>query len=105
MKITTLLASIILATSGLTVTGCANYGHERSARAVASDSAITTKVKTALLAEKDINSFDIKVSTFKGTVQLSGFVNSQWQIDKAMQVTRTVDGVVSIKNDLTHKAI
>ena len=105
MKITTLLASVIFATSSLVITGCANYGHERGAGAVVSDSAITTKVKTALLAEKDINSFDIKVSTFKGNVQLSGFVNSQWQIDKAMQVTAAVDGVLSVKNDLTHKAI
>ncbi|WP_068858670.1 BON domain-containing protein [Perlucidibaca aquatica] len=105
MKITTLFASIMLATSGLVITGCSHHGHERSAGAVMSDSAITTKVKTALLAEKDINSMDIKVNTFKGNVQLSGFVDSQWQIDKAMQVTRAVHGVTSVKNDLTHKAI
>jgi len=105
MKITTLFASIMLASSGLVITGCTHYGHERSASSVMSDSAITTKVKTALLAEKDLNSMDIKVVTFKGNVQLSGFVDSQWQIDKAMQVTRTINGVVSVKNDLTHKAI
>lgn len=105
MKITTLIASIILATSGLVITGCTHYGHERTAGAVMSDSAITTKVKTALLAEKDINSMDIKVSTFKGNVQLSGFVDSQWQINKAMQVASAVSGVTSVKNDLTHKAI
>lgn len=103
MKITNLFASIIIATSGLVVTGCSHYGHERSAGSIVSDSAITTKVKTALLAEKNINSMDITVITFKGNVQLSGFVDSQWQIDKAMQVVSAVSGVVAVKNDLTHK--
>lgn len=104
MKISTLLTAVLLSTGALVATGCASYGHDRTASAVVSDSAITTKVKAALLAEKDINSFDINVNTFNGAVQLSGFVNSQWQIDKAMQVAAAVNGVTSVKNDLAHKA-
>ncbi|MCY1377067.1 Osmotically-inducible protein Y [compost metagenome] len=53
--------------------------------------------------EKDVNSFDIKVNTFNGTVQLTGFVDSQWQIDKAVQVAASVNGVRSVTNDLVHK--
>ncbi|MCY1383722.1 Osmotically-inducible protein Y [compost metagenome] len=53
--------------------------------------------------ENDVNSFDIKVKTFNGTVQLTGFVDSQWQIDKAVQVAAAVDGVRQVKNDLVHK--
>ena len=67
------------------------------------DSAITTKVKSALLAEKDVNSFDIKVKTFEGTVQLSGFVDSQWQIDKAVEIATNINGVQRVQNDLVHK--
>jgi osmotically-inducible protein OsmY len=67
------------------------------------DSVITTKVK-ALLAEDDfLKSFQISVETFKGTVQLSGFVNSQKAVDRADEITRSVKGVQSIKNNLIVK--
>ena len=67
------------------------------------DSVITTKVK-ALLAEDDfLKSFKISVETYKGTVQLSGFVNSQQAVDKAGQIVRGVKGVRSVRNDLIVK--
>ena len=67
------------------------------------DSVITTKVK-ALLAEDDfLKSFKISVETYKGTVQLSGFVNSQQAVDKAGQIARGVKGVRSVKNNLIVK--
>lgn len=103
MNIKPLLTAVLLSTSGLMMVGCAATGHERSTGAVIDDAAITTKVKAALLAEKDVNSFEIKAETFNGIVQLSGFVDSQWQIDKAVQVTSAVEGVKSVKNDLIHK--
>jgi hyperosmotically inducible protein len=68
-----------------------------------SDATITTKVKSALLAEEDVNSFDISVETFNGTVQLAGFVDSEWQIEKAEEVAQSVEGVTRVKNDLRHK--
>lgn len=106
MNMRTLATAALLSCGALFVTGCAHHaGHERTGGEVIDDSAITTKVKSALLAEKDVNSFDIKVKTFEGTVQLSGFVDSQWQIDKAVQVTAAVSGVQNVKNDLIHKPV
>ena len=103
MNLKTLLTAALISTSALFAAGCASEGHERSTGAVIDDSAITAKVKSELLAAKDVNSFDIKVRTFNGTVQLSGFVDSQWQIDKAVQIAASVDGVKHVTNDLIHK--
>ena len=67
------------------------------------DSVITTKVKSLLAADDFLKSFQIGVETYKGTVQLSGFVNSQNAVDKAVQITRSVKGVKSVKNNLIVK--
>lgn len=67
------------------------------------DGIITTKVKAALLAEEGVNSTDITVETNEGVVQLSGFVDDQGQIDKAAEVTRKVEGVKDVKNELAVK--
>lgn len=69
----------------------------------ASDSAVTAKVKTALLAEKNLKSLDVNVETKNGVVQLSGFVVSSAQIDQAVDVTKRVKGVKDVKNDLRLK--
>jgi len=106
MKLKTLITAALLASSSLTLAGCANFGsdgHARSTGEVVDDAVLTTKVKSALLAEKDVNSFDIRVETFNGTVQLAGFVDSQWQIDKAVQIASAIGGVQRVKNDLVHK--
>ena len=67
------------------------------------DSVVTTRVKSALLADPDVKSFDFKVETRKGEVQLSGFVDNQAQIDRATAVTRAVAGVKNIDNKLSLK--
>lgn len=103
MNMKTFSTAVLLASSALFITGCASTGHERTAGEVIDDGAITAKVKSALLAEKDVNSFDIRVETFHGTVQLAGFVDSQWQIDKAVQVASAVSGVQHVTNNLIHK--
>ena len=103
MNLKTLLSAALISTGALVAVGCAHHGHDRTAGQRVDDAAITTKVKSALLAEKDVNSFDIKAETFNGTVQLSGFVDSQWQIDKAVQVAAAVNGVQHVRNDLVHK--
>jgi len=103
MNFKTIVTAALVASGALVFAGCAHDGHERTAGAVIDDTTITTKVKSALLAEKDVNSFDIKVKTFQGTVQLTGFVDSQWQIDKAVQVATAVSGVQHVTNDLIHK--
>ena len=68
------------------------------------DSTITTKVKSALLANEDVKSFDIKVETRKGEVQLSGFVDNQAQMDRAIAVARGVEGVKNVDNKMNLKA-
>ncbi|WON73391.1 BON domain-containing protein [Nitrosospira sp. Is2] len=67
------------------------------------DSTITTKVKSALLADADVKGLDIKVETNKGEVQLSGFVDSQAQIDRAISIARGVEGVKNVDNKMTLK--
>ncbi|MEO8145731.1 MAG: BON domain-containing protein [Betaproteobacteria bacterium] len=67
------------------------------------DTVVTTKVKSALLADADIKSFDLKVETRKGTVQLSGFVDNQTQIERALTTTRGVEGVKNVENNITIK--
>ncbi len=67
------------------------------------DSVITSSVKSALLADADIKSFDFKVETRKGEVLLSGFVDNQAQLDRATAVTRAVSGVKGIQNNVVLK--
>ena len=67
------------------------------------DTVITTKVKAAILGEDSLKSAEINVETFKGVVQLSGFVNSQADINKAVQVARSIKGVQSVKNSMRLK--
>ncbi|HET9405126.1 MAG TPA: BON domain-containing protein [Burkholderiales bacterium] len=67
------------------------------------DSVVTGRVKSALLADADVRSADFQVETRKGLVQLSGFVDNQAQIDRAMAVTRTVAGVKDIENNASVK--
>jgi hyperosmotically inducible protein len=67
------------------------------------DSYITTKVKSLLAEDSFLKSFEISVKTFKGDVQLSGTVDSQKAVDKAGEITRSVKGVKSVKNDLIVK--
>jgi hyperosmotically inducible protein len=67
------------------------------------DGIITTEVKTALLADAYVKSLDIAVKTRKGEVQLSGFVNNQSQIDRAIEVTRGIKGVRSVGNEMSIK--
>ena len=82
---------------------CAATRTQESTGEYVDDSVITTKVKSLLAADDFLKSFQIGVETFKGVVQLSGFVNTQKAVDKAIEITRSVKGVTSIKNDLVVK--
>jgi len=86
-----------------TFVGCAATRTQESTGGYIDDSVITTKVKSLLAKDDFLKSFQISVETFKGTVQLSGFVNSQRAIDKAAEITRSVEGVKSLKNNLIVK--
>jgi hyperosmotically inducible periplasmic protein len=67
------------------------------------DATVTGRVKTALLADPNIKSLDISVLTYKGEVQLTGFVSSQSQIDQAARIARSTEGASSVKNELRVK--
>lgn len=82
---------------------CASTRTQESTGGYVDDSVITTKVKTLLAEDDFLKSFQISVETFKGTVQLSGFVNSQKAVDKAGEIARSVKGVESVKNNLIVK--
>lgn len=92
----------------LVLAGCGKSQPDAPARTTVGmevdDTVVTTKVKSALLADPDVKSFDLKVETRKGAVQLSGFVDSQAQIERAATVTRGVAGVSSVENNLGLKA-
>jgi osmotically-inducible protein OsmY len=86
-----------------TFAACASTRTQESTGEYVDDSVITTKVKSLLAADDFLKSFQISVETYKGVVQLSGFVNSQQAVDKASQIARGVKGVTSVKNDLIVK--
>jgi len=80
--------------------GCAGSSRQESTGEYLDDSAITAKVKSAFVADKAVNALDIKVTTYKGVVQLSGFANTQQEIDRAVVLAHDVPGVKSVKNDI-----
>ena len=82
---------------------CASSPKKKSTGEFVDDSVITTKVKAKLAAEDWTSPFKINVETFKGVVQLSGFVNSQEQVQWAGNIARSVQGVREVKNDLIVK--
>jgi len=86
-----------------TLAACASTRTHESTGEYVDDSVITTKVKSLLAADDFLKSFQISVETYQGTVQMSGFVNSQKAVDKADEIVRSVKGVKSIKNNLIVK--
>jgi osmotically-inducible protein OsmY len=86
-----------------TFAACASTRTHESSGEFVDDSVITTKVKSLLAADDFLKSFEISVESFKGMVQLSGFVNSQKAVDKAAEIVLSVKGVKSIKNNLIVK--
>jgi osmotically-inducible protein OsmY len=84
----------------LALAGCGATPTKESTGELIDDAAITTKVKTAILADPALKVMQINVETFKGTVQLSGFVSSPQDVIDAQQVAAGVDGVKLVRNDL-----
>jgi len=94
------LVCITLITSFL---GCASTPTRESSGQYLDDSAITTSVKAAIFDDPSLKVLQINVETFKGEVQLSGFVDSAQNVRRAGEVARDVQGVKSVKNDLIVK--
>jgi hyperosmotically inducible protein len=99
----TFVRGLVLLVLLATVVACASTPQQSSTGEYIDDSVITTKVKSLLAGDDFLNSFQISVETFKGIVQLSGFVNSQQAVNKAGEIARSVKGVKSVKNNLIVK--
>ena len=97
------LSALFLAVTLVSAAGCASTSKQEGTGEYVDDSVITTKVKAAILNEPDLKVAEINVETFKGAVQLSGFVSSQAAANKAVEVARRVGGVKSVKNDMRIK--
>ena len=97
------LSALFLAIALVSVVGCASTSKQSGTGEYIDDSVITTKVKAAIFNEPTLKATEINVETFKGEVQLSGFVSSQASMNKAVEVTRSVKGVKSVKNDMRLK--
>jgi osmotically-inducible protein OsmY len=95
----TLLAALAIATT----LGCAATAKSESTGEYIDDTAITAKVKKDIFDEPTLKSAEINVETFKGVVQLSGFVSSQSNVNTATVVAKNVNGVKSVKNDMRVK--
>ena len=93
-------SAFFLVAAMVSVLGCATQSEPQSPGAYLDDSWITTKVKTAILNEPSLKVMQINVETYKGVVQLSGFVDSAASQAKAVEIARAVEGVASVKNDL-----
>lgn len=103
MKQLKYISAFILAVMFATVLGCASTSNREGTGEYFDDSYITTKVKAAVFAEPSLKSSEINVETFKGVVQLSGFVSSESDIQRAVEVARSIKGVSSVKNDMRVK--
>ena len=96
----TSFSAVFLAAMLASIPGCAANLPQESTGEYIDDAVITTKVKASLLDQPSLKSFEIHVETFKGTVNLSGYVASQSTIDKAVEVASGVNGVRSVKNEM-----
>ena len=97
------LSPLFVAVALVSVAGCASTPKQEGTGEYVDDTVITGKVKSAILNEPSLKVAEINVETFKGIVQLSGFVSSHAAATKAVEVTRTVGGVKSVKNDMRIK--
>ena len=97
--LTTLLSTVVL----MTTLGCASTRTQEGTGEYVDDTVITTKVKSAIFNEPGLKSSEITVQTFKGIVQLSGFVSSRDNINDAVRVASAVGGVKSVTNDMQLK--
>jgi hyperosmotically inducible protein len=94
------VAAVLLGTA--LAAGCTHLG-DKSAGQTIDDAAITTKVKAKFVEDKTVSALNIKVDTYQGTVQLSGFANSPAEAERAAQLAREVSGVKVVRNDIRLK--
>ena len=98
-----LLSALFISSSLIFVQGCASTPKQESTGEYVDDALITGKVKAAILDDPELKVTEIKVETFKGVVQLSGFVSSRSAANRAVEVAKGVNGVKSVKDDMRVK--
>jgi hypothetical protein len=103
MKQLKMFSAFFLTVLLISFLGCASTPKQEGTGEYLDDTVITTKVKTAIFQESLLKSAEINVETFQGVVQLSGFVSSRADINKAVEVAREVAGVKSVRNDMRVK--
>jgi osmotically-inducible protein OsmY len=103
MKLSNRFVAFFFAIFLAVLAGCASSAKQEGTGEYFDDSVITTKVKAEIFNEPTLKSTEINVETFKGVVQLGGFVGSQTDINKAVELARSVKGVASVKNDMRVK--
>lgn len=97
---TTMKTFLTFAMFLLALAGCAGSETKPSTGTLIDDTTITTKVKSALLADPDVKGTQISVETFRGTVQLSGFADTAEAKSRAGDIAKRVEGVKTVKNDV-----
>lgn len=85
------------------LSGCVSTPRQESTGEYIDDSLLTTRVKAALVADPTVRAIEVNVETFKGRVQLSGFVSSEAAMDRAVAIARSIPGVASVANDMRLK--
>jgi osmotically-inducible protein OsmY len=95
--------ALFTATVAFTIVGCTSTPHRESTGEYVDDSVVTGKVKAAIFNEPSLKATEINVETYKGDVQLSGFVAQAQDAQKAAEVARGIKGVNSVKNDIRVK--
>ncbi len=104
MKRVLLTRAVVAFAAALSIAACTSSDRTKeSTGEYVDDTVITSKVKTALLSDSGLKSFDIGVETFKGVVQLSGFVSSSAAMSQAVRVAGGIKGVSSVRNDMRVK--
>src|SRR3954462_10238056 len=101
------IASLAVLAGGITIasfqTGCSATPTRQSTGEYIDDAAITTKVKAALVKDPVVKATEVKVDTFQGVVQLSGFVDNNEQRAQAERIAASTAGVQSVRNNITLK--
>jgi osmotically-inducible protein OsmY len=91
---------IIFMVLGIAISSCAAIQGKQTAGEYLDDTTITTKVKAAIFNDEKLRVFEISVETFKGEVQLRGFVDTRWRANEAERKARSIKGVKSVKNNI-----
>lgn len=97
------ISTFLVAIAMMFMLGCASTATKEGTGEYVDDTVITSKVKAAVFEEPGLKSAEINVETFKGVVQLSGFVSSRASANKAVEIARGVRGVKSVKDDMRVK--